>query len=75
MQVQKVLKHLVLEGSLDHGHIALLWDLTEKVSMPSGAGAVWRQNLKHLPCAQCCTLVSCCTIQKRLAYSVAFLLI
>lgn len=37
MQVQKVLKHLVLDGSLEHEHIALLWVLTEKVSMPSGA--------------------------------------
>ena len=36
MQVQKVLKHLVLDGSLEHEHIALLWVLTEKVSMLSG---------------------------------------
>lgn len=32
MQVQKVLKNLVLEGCLEQEHIALLWDLTEKVS-------------------------------------------
>lgn len=31
-QVQRVLKILVIEGSLQQEHVALLWDLTEKVS-------------------------------------------
>lgn len=36
-QVQRVLKILVIEGSLQQEHVALLWDLTEKVNaaMPS----------------------------------------
>lgn len=33
LQVQKVLRNLVLEGCLEQEHIALLWDLTEKVSV------------------------------------------
>ena len=32
LQVQKVLRYLVVENSLQQEHIALLWDLTEKVS-------------------------------------------
>lgn len=32
LQVQKVLRYLVVEDSLQQEHIALLWDLTEKVT-------------------------------------------
>lgn len=31
LQVQRVLKILVVERSLQQEHVALLWDLTEKV--------------------------------------------
>ena len=34
-QVQKVLRYLVVEDGLQQEHIALLWDLTEKVCLVS----------------------------------------
>ena len=35
IQVQKVLRYLVVEDGLQQEHIALLWDLTEKVCLVS----------------------------------------
>ena len=58
-QVQKVLRNLVLEGCLEQEHIALLWDLTEKVRMSLEYEVVLPRCISIYAAVEFTSVVSC----------------